>query len=122
MYAIEQLKTIEVARTLASANGFADRITFIEEASSSSAPSFLEKADVLVTETLWNFGLGEGIVGFVIDGRERFLRAGGSVIPQTVDMIVAPVEAPGLHTRTSPQHATAWHGLDHVAVPRLCGE
>ena len=112
VYAIEQLRTADVAHTLIDANGLGDRITVVEEKSVTA--ELPEPADVLVTETLWNFGLGEGIGGFVIDARERLLRPGAAVIPRTVEMILAPVEAPDRYAEIE-DSSSEWHGLDMTA-------
>jgi len=88
VYAIEQGPIIGLAQDLAHANGFADRITFLH--SGSWDAEIPEKADVVVSETLWNFGLGEGMVDALADGTTRWLRPGGVVIPASFEMWLAP--------------------------------
>jgi hypothetical protein len=56
-----------------------------------------QPVDVLVTETLWNFGLGEGILGVVLDARERFLNDGARIVPEALESWLAPVEVPELY-------------------------
>lgn len=48
------------------------------------------KADVVVSETLGNFALEEGIIETMNDAT-RFLRPGGTVIPQKLTQYVAPM-------------------------------
>lgn len=88
VYAIDEGPIIGLARDLAAANGFADRVTFLH--SGSWAAEVPEPADVVVSETLWNFGLGEGMVASLADASARWLRPGGIVIPASFEMLLAP--------------------------------
>src|SRR3954447_26444753 len=99
VYAIEQGPVGLLARELIAANGLADRVTVVPGISYDVA--LPERADVLISETLWNFGLGEGMLGFVADARDRFLKPGARVIPATVALHVAPASAEELWTRVS---------------------
>ena len=60
-----------------------------------------ERADVLVSETLWNAGLGEGLPTIVQDARRRFLRDGARVIPQSLRVVGALVAGPRIRRRTN---------------------
>jgi protein arginine N-methyltransferase 1 len=95
VYGIEHGYAIEVARELARHNGVADRITFIQGLSTEI--ELPETVDVVVTETLWNFGLGEGILASIVDARERFLRPGGTLMPRWIELVSAPVEHADLY-------------------------
>jgi len=90
VYAIDEGPVIELARTLAKDNGLADRIVFINAVSLDATID--EKIDVIVTETMGNTGLDERILSSVDDARRRWLRDGGAIIPQTIDVVVAPVD------------------------------
>lgn len=90
VYAIEGGPILEVARELAVANGFDDRIEFIE--GWSIDVDLPEPADVLITETIGSAGLDEGIVAWAADARERLLKRGASVIPSRQRLWVAPVQ------------------------------
>lgn len=90
VYAIDEGPVIEVARTLAKENGLANRIVFINAVSQEATLD--EKVDVIVTETMGNTGLDERILSSVDDARRRWLREGGAVIPQSIDVVVAPVD------------------------------
>src|SRR5215208_4444409 len=72
VYALEAGPAIEIAREMARRNEVEDRVVLINELSHRTRID--EPVDVLVTETLWNFGFGEGILGVVLDARERFLK------------------------------------------------
>ena len=126
VYAIEAGPILAVARLLAQANGFSDRVQFV--AGHSSQVELPEPADVLVTETLWNFGIGEGVLGFLQDARRRFLAPGARIVPQAVDLYVAPVEAEDFYAALA-QGPPDRHGLsfapmrpfavNNVYVPRV---
>ena len=97
VYAIERGPILRIARELAEANGFQDRIVFVE--ADSSRATLPEQAGVLISETLWNFGLGEGMVATIADARERFLEPGGRVMPASFEMVAAPFEDEAVYGR-----------------------
>ena len=109
VFAIEQGPIIEVARRAADANGYRDRISFIQGLSTEI--DLPELADVLVTETIGNMGLDEGITGFVDDARRRLLKPGARILPDGLELWLAPVSSDLLY-----QPVTAWRtpvrGLD----------
>jgi len=91
VYAIEGGPIIEAARELAIDNGFADRIEFL--GGWSVEVGIPEPADVLITETIGNAGLDEGIIAWTSDARQRLLRPGAVVLPQRLRLWVAAAEA-----------------------------
>jgi protein arginine N-methyltransferase 1 len=115
VFAIEEGPIVEVARELALLNGFAERIEFFN--ASSYHVELPEPADVLITETLWNFGIGEGMIGFLDDARRRFLKPGARIIPAAVDLHVAPVQAHRLYARLHDRPADR-HGIDLAPIRR----
>ena len=99
VYAIEVGGIVELARELASANGFGDRIVAIHElAARASLP---EQVDVIVTDGAGRFGFDGGIIETLSDARRRFLKPNGRVIPRTLTLSIAPVDArePSEHVR-----------------------
>jgi SAM-dependent methyltransferase len=117
VYAIESEDVIDLARQICPRNGFQDRIVFIKERS--FRVDLPEKVNVLVTETLGTFGLDEGLVGSVLDARERFLDAGGSVVPARLLLSVVPIELPGFYDHMVEFWGKPCHGLDLTPVRRL---
>lgn len=80
VYAVETSETIALAQELAAANGFADRIEFISKDSADFSPP--EPADVVVSDVRGVMPhLGRSLAS-IIDARKRFLRPGGTLIPQ----------------------------------------
>jgi protein arginine N-methyltransferase 1 len=126
VFAIEAGPIVSVARQLCQANGFADRVEFL--AGHSSQVTLPEAADVLVTETLWNFGIGEGMLGFLEDARRRFLKPGARVVPERVELFMAPLQSDDFRTRLAEwppdRHSLDFsamrpYAMQQVQVPRL---
>jgi protein arginine N-methyltransferase 1 len=92
VYSIESGPIIEVAREIASRNGFAESITFVE--GSSPDVEIPERADVLITETIGNVGFDEGISTWVADAKERFLKPDAAIVPQHVETVASLVSVP----------------------------
>ena len=91
VYAIEMGGIVELARELARANGFGDRIVAIHElAARASLP---EQVDVIVTDGAGRFGFDGGIIETLSDASRRFLKPNGRVIPRTLTLSIAPVDA-----------------------------
>jgi predicted RNA methylase len=89
VYAIEMTGIADVAAELIEANGFRDRITLIRQASSRAR--LPERCDVLLTETLSAFCFDtENTIEFVADARERFLKPGGRVVPESANTFLLP--------------------------------
>jgi type I protein arginine methyltransferase len=89
VYAIEMSDIADAAAELIAANGFQDRITLIRK--NSRKVRLPERCDVLVTETLSAFCFDtENIIEFVADARERFLKRGARIIPESADTFLMP--------------------------------
>jgi SAM-dependent methyltransferase len=89
VYAIEMSRIADAAAELIEANGFQNRVTLIRK--NSKKVHLPERCDVLVTETLSAFCFDtENIVEFVADARERFLKPGGRVIPESANTFLMP--------------------------------
>ena len=101
VYAIEVGSIVELARELASANGFGDRIVSIHElAARATLP---EQVDVIVTDGAGRFGFDGGIIETLSDARRRFLKPNGRIIPRTLTLSIAPVD-----TREPSEHVRFW--------------
>jgi SAM-dependent methyltransferase len=88
---------IGLIRTLAQANGVADRVEVIR----GDFPQVqLEREfDLVISETIGNVIFEEQIVPIMVDARERFLKPGGSMIPQRVALLVAPAYLESRYSR-----------------------
>ena len=92
VYSIDAGGMIEVARAISRANGFEDRVVFINGLS--TRVGLPEKADVVVADQIGRFGFEAGVVEYFKDAYERFLKPKGVFIPSQIDLCVAPVECP----------------------------
>ena len=95
VYAVEPNEAIHLAQELARANGFADRIEFIQNIS--TRVILPEKADVIVSDLRGVLPLYEGHIPSIIDARQRHLAPGGVLIPRRDTLSVALVEAPSVY-------------------------
>lgn len=104
VYAFEPSEVIDLAREIAAANGFADRIEFIPKMSIES--SLPEPANVIVSDVhgILPF-FGKGLVS-LIDARRRFLAPGGSMIPRSDTLWIAGISAPEIYEK----HIGPWNG------------
>lgn len=92
VYAIESGGIVDLAREIAQANGFADRIVHIH--GPSARVSLPERADVLLADQIGHFGFEAGVLEFFRDGGARMLKPGGRSIPRRIDQWLAPVTYP----------------------------
>ena len=89
VYAIEMTDIAEAAAELIAANGFGERITLIRK--NSKKVRLPEPCDLLLTETLSAFCFDtENTIEFVTDARERFLKPGARIIPESADTFLLP--------------------------------
>ena len=90
VYAIEKTDAIILAKEIANANNYLDKIEFINK--NSMDVELPERANVLISETLGSFGIDENTIQFTNDARDRFLVDGGTLIPQSIELFVAPID------------------------------
>ncbi len=90
VYAIDGGGMIGVAREVAAANGYADRIVHIM--GSSTRVDLPEPVDVVVADQIGRLGFEAGVVEFFGDAARRWLRPGGTLLPAAASTWVAPVE------------------------------
>jgi hypothetical protein len=101
-----------LAERLAAANGM-KKCRFVH-AHSDDVP--LPKGDVVVSETLGNYALEEGIIG-TMNGAREYLKKGGAVIPSSVRQFACPVTSPRVQ-----KDIDVWkvgYGIDMSAARRI---
>jgi protein arginine N-methyltransferase 1 len=94
VYSIEMGGMVAIAREIAQANGFGDRVVFIK--GFSAHVDLPEKIDVVVADQIGNFGFNAGIIQYFADARRRFLKPEGVTLPLRMSLMLAPVDAPDL--------------------------
>jgi protein arginine N-methyltransferase 1 len=92
VYAIEPGQVIQLAREIATANGYADRIEFIQRVS--TEVTLPERADAIISDIHGVLPLFQEHIPTVVDARRRLLAPGGAMIPERETIWVAAVEAP----------------------------
>jgi protein arginine N-methyltransferase 1 len=119
VYAIEPNNAILVARANAAANGFADRIQFIQDVSTHiSVP---EKVDVLVSDLRGILPLFGKHLPSIVDARARFLLPEGIQIPLSDRIMAAPVEVPDEYKEHVLGHDSKMLGVNvEAAVRHTC--
>ena len=114
VFAIEQGHMADVAAMLAANNDCGDRIEVLH--ARSFDVELPERADVLITETLGNLGFDEEIVPSVLDARKRLLADGARLIPASVALMAAPVNAEHVHEREVAFWSEPRYGIDFSLV------
>ena len=90
--AIEPLPVIQVARDSARANGYLDRIEFIQ--ARSTEVQIAGRADIIVSDLRGVLPFYSHHLGTLIDARRRFLGPEGLLMPQRDVLMAAPIESP----------------------------
>jgi type I protein arginine methyltransferase len=103
VYAIESGESLEFARLLAARNGFLDRIEFIGKPSTQVV--LAERVDAIVGDIHDTFGLQARGLTSIVDARERFLTPAGTIIPRSIRLMTAAIEAPDVYEKT----IEVWH-------------
>ena len=95
VFAIEAGDVVQVAREIAAANGFGERIEFIQEVS--TQVDLPVRADVVISEIGGSLPWFASHLPSIIDARQRFLARGGILVPRRDDVWGAVVEAEALY-------------------------
>ena len=95
VYAIESEPIIDLARQLAAANGFGERIEFLR--GDVRRVELPEKADVLISDLRGALPVHGKALDTLLDARTRFLSKGGRLIPQRDKLFAAIVSCETQH-------------------------
>ncbi len=91
VYAVESREIGHLAAQIAEANGFGDRIEVVMGVS--TEVNLPRKADVIVSEILGSWALDENILGYTINARDRWLKKGGRLLPDLLELWFVPSES-----------------------------
>ncbi len=117
VYAVEPSDAIQVAREIAAANGYADRIEFIQDLSTNI--TLPERADVIVSDLRGVLPFLGSHFASIADARRRHLATGGAMIPQRDTLWAAIVTAPKLYADFVEPWEVHNHGFDMQAARKL---
>ena len=118
VYAIDPSDLVHLARELAAANGYADRIHFIQGIS--TRITLPEPVDVIVSDIRGSLPFFQQIIPTIVDARQRFLAPGGRLIPQEDTLWAAVVELPEVYEKYTAAWSENVYGLD-LRPARLSG-
>jgi type I protein arginine methyltransferase len=117
VYAIEPASAIHVARETAQANGYGDRIEFIQDLS--TQVTLPEQADVIVSDLHGVLPWYTYHIPTILDARKRLLKPGGILLPQSDTVWGTVVEAPELYQEYVHPWQEKPYGLDISAGLRV---
>lgn len=91
VWGIDDSDAIHLAREVMLKSGVADRYHCI--AGSTFRTALPEQVDLIICDHVGFFGFDYGIIALMRDARRRFLKPGGAMIPQALDLMVAGVSS-----------------------------
>jgi protein arginine N-methyltransferase 1 len=97
VYAVDAEEIVHFAREFAAANGFAERMEFIQ--SDSRKLRLPERVDVIVSDIRGSLPLFGHAIAALEDARLRFLTPGGRLIPQRDTLKAAVIEAEEFYSK-----------------------
>jgi protein arginine N-methyltransferase 1 len=110
VYAIDSEEIVYFARELAAANGFSDRMEFIQ--SDSRRLQLPERVNVIVLDIRGSLPFFGEAVASIEDARRRFLAPGGRLIPLRDTLKAAVIETSDFYSRLVSPWSTSTGGLD----------
>jgi hypothetical protein len=113
VYAIEETDTADIAAAVVLENGWEKIVSVIK--ANSTEVSLPELADVLIAELVGHFFFEEGIIEYVSDVRDKFLKASARIIPAGVKVYIAPAEL-GEHF----QEISFWKNWSDPKLSAVC--
>lgn len=116
VYCIDAGGIIGLAREIVRANGVEDRVVCLRGLS--TRVELPERVDVVIAELVGRFGFDARLIEFLADARERFLKPGGAIIPASLELWVAPVDARELWHQVE-FWAGSPHGFDFAPARRI---
>lgn len=117
VYAVEREKIVSLAREAAARNGLDGRIVFLKkDVRSLRLPA---RVDLLVHEQIGSFVWDEDMMTSVPLARRRFLKRGGKILPEGLDLFLVPVALPSSLDKAVAFWSRPRYGLDlGVFAPR----
>ncbi len=117
VYAVDPNDAIQIAQEIAAANGYTDRIEFVQELTTKL--TLPEPADVIVTDMHGIVPMFEQSLPAIIDARRRLLAPGGKMIPEKDTLWAAPAQAPESYDNVVLPWANHPYGLKWGPAQRI---
>jgi SAM-dependent methyltransferase len=89
VFAVERTNIASFARRITAQNGFADRIQIIQQ--DIEKVRLPQKVDVIVSEWLGTYGVDENLLAPLLLARDRWLKPGGKMLPESVSAWLSPL-------------------------------
>lgn len=91
VFAVDSTAALEIARLSLDKAGFDGCVEFIR--SSSYQAELPSPVDIIVCDHIGYFGFDYGLISVLADARRRFLKPGGTMIPQRLNLQLAAVQS-----------------------------
>jgi len=117
VYCVELTQISRLARQIAEKNGLSHIITVIQgKIEEVTLPT--QEVDIIISEWMGYFCLFEGMFRSVIWARDRYLRAGGHMLPDKLDMYIgaATQQAVDVTEKKIAKWAKPMYGLDLTTI------
>lgn len=116
-WGVDNSAAINLARESMARAGLADRYICVDD--STFSVDLPQQVDLIICDHVGFFGFDYGIVRLMRDARQRLLKPGGRMIPEALDLMVAPVSSDELRTLaakwTDPLVPDTYHWIEHLA-------
>ena len=117
VYAIDSEEIVHFARQLAAANGFAERMEFIQ--SDSRKLQLPERVDFIVSDIRGSLPFFGHAIASIEDARKRFLVEGGRLIPHRDTLKAAVIDASEFHSKLAAPWLKSSSGLNLTSAAAL---
>lgn len=121
VYLVETEAVVRIAMEVARANGLADRLVVLEDRIEDV--TLPEKVDLIVSVFTGNLLFSEDLLPSLFHARDRYLKVGGSMLPDFAELMLAPVQAPAMYAKHVDRWSEPIQGLDYSMARRFaCNE
>ena len=121
VYCVEPASVISMVPKLFKANGFEDKLVCIK--GKIEDVKLPEKVDIILSVFTGNFLLSENLLPSLFFARDKYLKKGGRLIPDSAEMVAAPIESKKLFKRAVNKVNEPHLGLDFSSIQqRLLNE
>lgn len=110
IYAIDNSPIIKKAEKIAKNNGLEQQITFFKKNLFSFRPKI--KVDILLHELIGGFVFDENLINIISYAKKIFLKKGGKIYPNKIDILLAPVTYKTKLQKESDFWSKKQYGLD----------
>ncbi len=117
VYAVDASDAVIVARKIAKANGYEDRMEVIKgKIEDIELP---EKVDIIISEPIGFLLVHERMLESYVAARDKFLKPGGLMFPTTGSIVLSPFSEDALY-REQCAKATFWENTNFYGIDFSC--